>query len=458
MRETDTIAAIATAIGNSGINIIRVSGQDAVKLCDGIFSAKNGKKLEDAATHTIHYGNITDDGRIIDEVLVSVMRAPNTYTREDVVEINCHGGARAVSAIMSALFKAGANPAEPGEFTKRAFVNGRIDLTEAEAVNDIINARTELALENAESQLKGNICEKVKELRAVILNKTAYIEAALDDPEHISLEGFSDELSETLAGIRAELKKMLEHADEGRVLSEGINTVILGKPNVGKSSLLNVLSGSESAIVTDVAGTTRDVLTEHINIRGLSLNIADTAGIRGTDDPVERIGVERAREAAEKADLIIFVADGLVPLDEQDREIIGSIDREKTIFLLNKTDEKTVLRGEELERLSGRPVIEISAKEETGIEILKDEIEKRFALGEINFNDDIYITNARQKSCIESAYRSILKVEESISADLPEDFFSIDLRDAYESLGQVIGESVEDDLADEIFLKFCMGK
>lgn len=459
MKLKETIAAVATASSNSGIGIIRVSGNEAIEICDKIFEAnKKGKGLADAASHTVHYGNIVDDGKIIDEVLVIVMRAPNTYTREDTVEIDCHGGVHIVNRALEVVLKNGARPAEPGEFTKRAFLNGRIDLSQAEAVIDVINAKNDFALESSVSQLKGSVSEKIRKLREKLLYNIAFIESALDDPEHISLDGYDVELKAVIDKVKTELKNIIDLSEDGRVMTEGINTVILGKPNVGKSSLLNILSGADRAIVTHIAGTTRDTLEEHINIRGLSLNIIDTAGIHDTDDIVEKIGVERAIDSAKAADLIIFVADATKPLDGDDKEIIHFIKDKKVIVLLNKTDDKIVLRADMLEAAVHHKVIEISARENTGIDLLKDEIENMFNSGKIDFNDQLYITNARQKGAIRDAYESILQVEKSLNDGMPEDFYSIDLTDAYQSLGFVIGESLEDDLIDEIFGKFCMGK
>lgn len=462
MRVTETIAAIATATGNSGIGIVRVSGDEAIEICDRIFVANNNKKrLADAPSHTVHYGNIVADGKIIDEVLAIVMKAPNTYTREDTVEIDCHGGAYIVNKVLECVINAGARPAEPGEFTKRAFLNGRIDMSEAEAVIDVINAQNNFALESSINHLKGSVSEKIRDLRGKILYNIAFIESALDDPEHISLDGYKDELEQLVCEIKDELKIILELSEDGRILAEGINTVILGKPNVGKSTLLNVLAGSERAIVTHVAGTTRDVLEEHIKIRGLSLNIADTAGIHRTNDVVEKIGVNKAKEYAEKSDLIIFVADATRPLSADDMEIIDFIRDKKAVILLNKTDMQIAsgsVGAAELEMISGRKVISISAKMNTGIGLLKDEIEKMFYSGEVDFNNQVYITNIRQKKAVQNAYESILHVEKSIKNSMPEDFYSIDLMGAYQSLGYVIGEALEDDLIDEIFSRFCMGK
>lgn len=457
--DTETIAAVATAMNNSGIGIIRISGNDAVCIADRIFkSVKKDKKLSDVKSHTVHFGHIVDGENVIDEVLVTVMRAPNTYTREDVVEINCHGGVVVLKKVLNLVFENGARPAEAGEFTKRAFLNGRIDLSQAEAVIDVINAKNEYALSNSVSQLKGGISAKIKEIRDNILNQIAYIESALDDPEHMSLEGYNEELKNITVKIEDELYKLIKSSDNGRVISEGIKTVILGKPNAGKSSFLNAVLGTERAIVTDIAGTTRDTLEEHINIDGISLNIVDTAGIRNTDDIVESIGVRKAKELAADADLIIYIIDSSNPLDDNDREIMEIMRGRKAIVLFNKSDLEAKVERAEISVDDDVPVINISAKNLTGIDDFEDSVKDMFFKGELKFNDEVYITNARQKSDIRQAYESIRLVINSIEDGMPEDFFTIDLMNAYESLGRVIGEAVEDDLVDRIFSKFCMGK
>ena len=457
--ETETIAAIATAMSNSGIGIIRVSGDDAISITDKIFvSVKDGKKLENVKTHTLHFGHIFYEGKVIDEVLVSVMRAPNTYTREDIVEINCHGGVIVLKKVLELLFKYGARPAEPGEFTKRAFLYGRIDLSQAEAVIDVINAKNEYALSNSVSQLRGEISSKIKNIREDILNEIAYIEAALDDPEHMSLEGYDEKLLGITEDILIKLNKLIMASENGRVISEGINTVILGKPNAGKSSFLNAVLGMDRAIVTDIEGTTRDTLEEHVNIHGISLNIIDTAGIRDTEDVVEKIGVTKAKEMAKDADLIIYIIDSSKPLDDNDRDIMDIIKDRKAIILFNKSDLSCVVERESIDVPEGTPIISISAKEKQGIDEFEQAVKKLFFDGELTFNDEVYISNARQKNDIEQAYNSMKLVKHSIEDGMPEDFYTIDLMNAYELLGRVVGESVEDDLADKIFREFCMGK
>ena len=458
MFRNDTIAAISTGMTNSGIGVVRISGEDAVKVADRIFRKPNGRKLSEEKTFTIHYGHIYDENELIDEVLVMLMRGPRSYTAEDTVEIDCHGGVLVMRKILETVVKNGARLAEPGEFTKRAFFNGRIDLSQAEAVIDVINAKNDYALKSSVNQLNGAMSRKVKELREKLIYEIAFIESALDDPEHISLEGYPEILHERLIPIKQEIEKLLATADNGRVVREGVKTVILGKPNAGKSSLMNVLVGEERAIVTDVAGTTRDTLEENIRLHGISLNIIDTAGIRDTDDIVEKIGVDKARQIADDADLIIYVVDGSRPLDENDREIMELIRGRKAIVLLNKTDLEMLVTEKELEERTGQTVIPVSAKEQKGIDVLEERIRELFFSGKIDFNDEVMITNVRHKTALREAYDSLLLVEKSIEDQMPEDFFSIDLMNAYEELGTIVGEALEDDLVNEIFSKFCMGK
>lgn len=458
-KTTDTIAAIATAVGNSGIGIIRISGSEAIEIADRIFISRNtGKKLVHVPSHTVHYGVIQDGEEVIDEVLAVVMKGPHSYTAENIVEIQGHGGALVMEKILETVMKYGAYPAEPGEFTKRAFLNGRIDLSQAEAVMDIIQAKNDYAVKSSVSQLKGSVSNVVKRLREDVLYQLAYIESALDDPEHVSLEDYGDKLLITLKPMIKIVDKLVTSADNGKVVKEGIKTVIIGKPNAGKSSLMNVLLGEERAIVTHIAGTTRDTLEEHIRLRGISLNIIDTAGIRDTQDIVEQIGVSRAKSVAEEADLIIYVVDSSCPLDYNDEMIINLIKDRSAIVLLNKTDLPMVLSVKELEEKTGNPVIAISAKEETGIEDLEKTIQEMFYHGRINLNDEVMITNIRHKTALARTLESLNMVEQSILDKMPEDFLTIDLMDAYEQLGSIIGESVEDDLVNEIFRRFCTGK
>lgn len=499
--QTETIAAIATPVGNGGIGIIRVSGDDAVSVVHPIYcNRKKEHTLMQYQTHTIHYGFICDGSDIVDEVMVSVMKAPHTYTKEDTVEINCHGGIYIMNRILSLVLAHGARLAEPGEFTKRAFLNGRIDLAEAEAVMDILRSQNDLALKASMAQLRGSVSVKIREIRADILHEIAFIESALDDPEHISLDGYPEQLSVKIERLLDDCMRLIRSADQGKIIRDGIRTVIVGKPNAGKSSLLNLLLGEEKAIVTDIAGTTRDALEESLTIGGVQLHIVDTAGIRDTRDKVEKIGVERAKSYAADADLLIYVVDSSVPLDENDEEIIPLLQNKKVIVLMNKSDLESVITENELkdammtgsfhteeekkhtekEKKYGNeinPAIgekqsfaiiktstaassfsDDSAFTKSGMQELEKQIRQMFIDGDISANSEIMITNIRHKEGLMEAYDSLQQVMQSIAAGMPEDFYSIDLMSAYSSLGRIIGEEVGDDLVNEIFSKFCMGK
>lgn len=464
MLERDTIAAIATGLTDSGIGIIRISGSKAIEIGDRIFRLPGGESfLKHAPSHVMKYGFAVDeqDNFTIDEVMAVTMHAPRSFTGEDTVEIQCHGGVFVMQKILEAALKCGARLAEPGEFTKRAFLNGRIDLSQAEAVMDVIQSQNKYALSSSLNQLKGSLSGRIKDLRRKVLYEIAFIESALDDPEHISLEGYQEELEKKVSELLLIIKKLIDTAHDGRLIKEGINTVILGKPNVGKSSLLNRLLGEERAIVTDVAGTTRDALTEHIRLGEISLNIVDTAGIRSTEDVVEKIGVEKSREYAEKADLILYVADASVDLDENDIKIIELIKNKKKIVLLNKSDLETRITEEEIRSLfeghSGI-IIKTSAKEGEGMDVLEQAVKKMFFQEEVKSSNQVLITNIRHKECMQEAYDSLSLVRSSIEDGMPEDFYSIDLMNAYKALGRIIGEELGDDLVEEIFSKFCMGK
>lgn len=457
--EHDTIAAISTAMNPSGIGIIRISGLDSFFIAEKIFRPKNTeKKITREPAYTMHYGAIWDGETVLDEVLLLLMRAPHSYTMEDTVEIDCHGGVLVMRRILEAVVKAGARLAEPGEFTKRAFLNGRLDLSQAEAVMDLIEAKNEMALKSSVSQLQGSLRRKISDMREKILYETAYIESALDDPEHISLDGYPERLKITLEKLSEEVKKWLLSSENGRILKEGIKTVIVGKPNVGKSSLLNVLAGEERAIVTEIAGTTRDVLEEQIYLNGITLNILDTAGIRFTEDIVEKIGVEKAKKHLKDADLILYVVDASVPLTEEDEMILHMLTGKRAVVVLNKSDLAAVVTESELRERLSNPMVSVSAKEGQGLEELEHVIETLFFQGELSFNDEIYVTNLRQKKNLEEAGGAIQMVIKSIEDQMPEDFFTIDLMSAYASLGKILGEEAEEDLVNEIFRKFCVGK
>lgn len=469
MEWNDTIAAVSTAVSESGIGIIRISGKEAIEIADCVFrSGKKNFTLSSAPANTIHYGFIVDHEEVIDEVLVSVFRAPRSFTAEDTIEINCHGGVYAMKRVLELVLSHGARPALPGEFTKRAFLNGRIDLSQAEAVIDVIQARNEYALKSSVSQLRGAVMKALSGLRAEILYETAAIEAALDDPEHYSLDGYCEQLALKNDTWKRQLQDLIESADRGKLFHEGIDTVIAGKPNAGKSSLLNALIGEERAIVTEIAGTTRDILRETISLGNLTLNIMDTAGIRETEDVVEHIGVDRARQSIEQADLIICVLDSSCPLDENDRRIFELIRDKKSILLLNKSDMEQVISTEDVgKELKGMgliqnpadmQILEISAKEETGLSLLTDRIQDLFYHGDLDFNDQVFITNVRQKNKLIEAFDYLKNVSESIDMNMPEDFLSIDLMGAYGALGEITGEETGEDLINEIFDKFCMGK
>jgi tRNA modification GTPase len=456
---TDTIAAIATGLSNGGISIIRLSGSQAFDIIDRIYRSKAGSKLlSKEKSHTLHYGYIVDEDKVIDEVMVAIMRSPATYTREDVVEIDCHGGIIVTRRILETVLKYGARLAEPGEFTKRAFLNGRIDLSQAEAVSDIISAKNELALQNSMNQLRGKERQIIIELREKILRDIAFIEAALDDPEHYTLDGYNEQLQEHLQQEILIIEQLLRNSDNGKIIKEGIKTVIIGKPNAGKSSLLNILVGEERAIVTEIAGTTRDTLEETINLNGILLNVIDTAGIRDTKDIIEKIGVEKAIKIASKADLIIYVIDSSTELDENDKTILELIKDKKAILLLNKSDLEPRITIKQMEEMTAHPIIPISVIENIGINDLEQSIKDMFFEGKIAFNEDIYITNERHKEAFVKTLENLQLVIKSIEAGMPEDFFSIDLMSAYEFLGKIIGENVEEDLVNMIFKEFCMGK
>ena len=459
---SDTIAAIASALAPSGIGIIRVSGTDAFSVVDQIYASPNpDKSLCACQSHTIHYGWIMDQGEKIDEVLVMLMRGPHSYTGEDCVEIDCHGGIYVMRKILEAVVAHGARPADPGEFTKRAFLNGRIDVTQAESVLDVISSQNAFALKSSLDQLVGRLRDAITSMRKKVLHEIAFIESALDDPEHFSLADYPGILRGYLGDWSEEVQSLLAHSEEGRILKEGIRTVIVGKPNAGKSSLLNLLLGTDRAIVTDIAGTTRDVLEEQILLDGMLLQVIDTACIRKTEDIVEKIGVDHAKTCAGKADLILYVVDASLPLDENDDKIMELIRGKRAIILFNKSDLSTVISEEDFRARFAKEeprIISFSAKNEKGLDALKEEIRSLFRSGEVAQNDQIYISNVRQKTALRETLEDFSLVRKSIDDGMPEDFYSIDLMHAYEALGRIIGEEIGDDLVEEIFSKFCMGK
>ena len=472
--KTDTIAAISTPLSSSGIGIVRISGDDAIQIADKIFHRAGGGLLCDAPTHTIHYGRIWDKDGMVDEVLVMLMRGPRSFTTEDTVEINCHGGVYVMKRVLQAALENGAVMAAPGEFTKRAFLNGRIDLSQAEAVMDLIQSQNQYAMEASLSQLSGEVSGKIRELREKILYEIAYIESALDDPEHISLEGFGDNLHKKVKELLITCDQLIASFRNGRIIREGINTVILGKPNAGKSSVMNRILGEERAIVTDIAGTTRDTLEEPVNLGGFSLNMIDTAGIHETDDKVEKIGIERALSRADQADMILYIVDGESGVTVEDMQLLNRLREKKTIVLWNKTDKLNrenrengsaaskgeVENSEYYEKLNELAVkiIPFSAVTGEGLSELIDLIRQMFYDGDVDVKHQLYITNERHADALREAADSLRLVLRSIEDQMPEDFYSIDLMNAYTCLGTIIGESVEDDLVNEIFSKFCMGK
>ena len=470
---TKTIASIASGMGG-GIGVIRISGDDALTVAGKIFRKrsqidltseceKDGIQYDDKyfwkkESHTIHYGFIVDNGKVIDEVMVLLMTKPNSYTREDVVEIDSHGGPFIVKKILETVLKNGAVLAEPGEFTKRAFLNGRIDLAQAEAVMKLISSENNYALDSALSQLEGNLSKYIENIRQDILHDMGYIEAALDDPEHYELGEFRFELKDKLQNDREKLNELIEHFDDGRMKSEGINTVIVGKPNAGKSSLMNLLLDEERAIVTNVAGTTRDILEERVKLGDVILNLVDTAGIHETNDIVENIGVNKAIEYADKCDFIIYVVDSSERLDDADFQIIDILQQKKGVILMNKSDLNPVITVEDIQKKLNWECITFSNETKQGMKELENYVNNSFLDGNISFNNQVYLTGIRHKEAVISAIESINAVLQAIDDDMPEDFYTIDMMDAYKELGLINGETASEDLVNKIFKEFCMGK
>ena len=455
----DTIAAIATAPGECGIGIIRISGEKSLQVAQSIFKSKSGKMIKDYNARTLIYGTVVDNEKVIDEVLVAYMKGPNSYTAEDVIEINCHGGFISVKKILELILSKGVRLAEAGEFTKRAFLNGRIDLSQAEAIIDVIKSKTDMAHEVAQSQLEGSLAKKIKDLRMNVTEVLAHLEVSIDFAEEDVEEITYQTLEEKALELRNEIKKLYDTAESGKILRDGLKTVIVGKPNVGKSSLLNSILGENRAIVTDIAGTTRDVIEEFVNIKGIPLKIVDTAGIRETEDVVEKIGVEKSRESFSTADLVIMVLDASRKLSEEDMEILESLKNKKTIVLLNKMDLEPQIELEKIEEfVNSEDIIKISALKHQGIEELQDKIEAMVYHGSVKNSSNLMITNSRHKDALFKAYESINDAISAIEQRMPYDFIEVDFKNIWDYLGYINGDTVREDLLDTIFANFCIGK
>lgn len=458
---SDTIAAISTSVGEAGIGIVRMSGKDAIHIGDKIFRGKKVKSLKDVENRKLTYGHIVDPetGQVVDEVLIACMKEPYTYTRENMVEIYCHGGIIAVKKVLELTLKNGARLAEPGEFTKRAFLNGRLDLAQAEAVIDVIRAKTDKSLEVSINQLEGSISSRVKDIMDILLQMLAHINAAIDFSEEDMEDIDYEDLEAKAIQVKEQIEKLLNTADRGKILREGLNTVILGKPNVGKSSLLNAILRENRAIVTNVPGTTRDIIEEYVNIDGIPLKIVDTAGIRETDNLVEKIGVDRAREMVDKADLILAVFDISKPLTDEDREIIELIKDKDVIVLLNKVDLPKEFDEDLIEaKLPGKKIIKTSMKNKLGIEKLEEEIKNMFYSGQLDMESDVMITNVRHKNQLVKALKNIEDSLEAIRLNLSIDCIEVDVKACWENLGEISGDTVSEDIIDKIFSEFCIGK
>ena len=455
----DTIAAIATAPGEGGIGIIRISGEKSLQVAQSIFKSKSGKMIKDYNARTLIYGTVVDNEKVIDEVLVAYMKGPNSYTAEEVIEINCHGGFISVKKILELILSKGVRLAEAGEFTKRAFLNGRIDLSQAEAIIDVIKSKTDMAHEVAQSQLEGSLAKKIKDLRMNVTEVLAHLEVSIDFAEEDVEEITYQTLEEKALELRNEIKKLYDTAESGKILRDGLKTVIVGKPNVGKSSLLNSILGENRAIVTDIAGTTRDVIEEFVNIKGIPLKIVDTAGIRETEDVVEKIGVEKSRESFSTADLVIMVLDASRKLSEEDMEILESLKNKKTIVLLNKMDLEPQIELEKIEEfINSEDIIKISALKHQGIEELQDKIEAMVYHGSVKNSSNLMITNSRHKDALFKAYESINDAISAIEQRMPYDFIEVDFKNIWDYLGYINGDTVREDLLDTIFANFCIGK
>lgn len=457
--QQDTIAAIATPPGEAGIAVIRISGPEAIAVADRVYQGKN--RLKDVDSHTIHYGYIVDptSGERLDEVLVTVMKAPRTYTREDVVEVNCHGGLVVVKRVLQALLNHGARLAEPGEFTKRAFLNGRLDLSQAEAVMDLIRSKTDRARQIALRQVEGRLSKRIGELRQILIETLAHIEVTIDYPEHDVEEVTQALLREKCKQVQAGIDELLKYAEEGKILREGVKTAIIGLPNVGKSSLLNALVRENRAIVTDIPGTTRDVIEEYVNIRGIPLHLIDTAGIRQTEDEVERIGVERSRQALAEADLILFVLNQAEPLRDDEVALLEQVKEMNVILVINKADLEPVLDIDEVrKRYPQLPLVHISVKEERGLDQLEEQIVEQVFSGQMDGDDLTYVSNSRHIALLHEARQALEDALKAIEAGWPVDMVQIDIQRAWERLGEIVGDTVSETLIDQLFAQFCLGK
>jgi tRNA modification GTPase len=460
--EFDTIAAISTPSGEGAIAIVRLSGEDAIKIADKVFKSIKGKRLYEAVTHTIHYGHIVDPvgGQVVEEVMVSVMKGPKTFTKEDVIEINCHGGIVSVNRVLQLVLKNGARLAEPGEFTKRAFLNGRIDLSQAEAVMDLIRAKTDRAMNVALGQMEGRLSKLIRKLRQEILETLAQVEVNIDYPEYDDVEEMTHKmLMEKAKLVREEVKKLLQTSEQGKILREGLSTVIIGRPNVGKSSLLNSLVHENKAIVTDIPGTTRDVIEEYVNVRGVPLRLSDTAGIRETEDIVERIGVERSRKVLKEADLLLLVLNAADPLTEEDENLFKAVEGMDVIIIVNKTDLPQQINMDRVTELSANhKLVTTSLLEDRGVDELEEAIASLFFAGSIEAGDLTYVSNNRHIALLNQALQAIEEVIEGVNMGTPIDIVQIDLTRTWEFLGEIIGDSVHESLIDQLFSQFCLGK
>ncbi|CAN2247417.1 tRNA uridine-5-carboxymethylaminomethyl(34) synthesis GTPase MnmE [Bacillus vallismortis] len=458
----DTIAAISTPMGEGAIAIVRLSGPEAIQIADKMYKGPKGKTLSSVESHTIHYGHIVDrpSDRVVEEVMVSVLKAPRTFTREDVIEINCHGGIVTVNQVLQLALREGARLAEPGEFTKRAFLNGRIDLSQAEAVMDLIRAKTDRAMNVAMNQMEGRLSALVRRLRSEILETLAHVEVNIDYPEYDDVEEMTHQLLvEKATAVKKEIEALLRTSEQGKILREGLSTVIIGRPNVGKSSLLNSLVHEAKAIVTDIPGTTRDVIEEYVNVRGVPLRLVDTAGIRETEDIVERIGVERSRQVLKEADLILLVLNYSEELSEEDVKLFEAVEGMDVIVIMNKTDLEAKIDSERVRELAnGRPVVTTSLLKEEGINDLEEAIQSLFYTGAIESGDLTYVSNTRHISILQQANRAIEDALSGIEQDVPIDMVQIDLTRCWELLGEIIGDAVHESLIDQLFSQFCLGK